>query len=160
MADQAKYLRALASLAETLIAWGRDAEAGACPPIRITTLDSGKLNPHTIREIADNYERVQAERDTYKPYYDALRAQHNGYDEEFRKATHSTEPESPEAALDELLAEADEWAVDAPGHKVISRLAAENAKLRRYLKTALARLETYEDASENADIAAILTEAG
>lgn len=103
---------------------------------RCSTTKSPAEDGHWIRANGC-YEReincLRAERDTYKPYYDALRAQHNSYDEEFRRATHAAEPESPKAALEELLCEADELAE----HK---RLEAENAKLRAAHGQELARL--------------------
>ena len=53
------------------------------------------------------HQSIRNERDKYKPYFDALRARHNGYDPELRKDLGWEEPGTPEIALDELIAEAE-----------------------------------------------------
>jgi len=89
--------------------------------------------------------QVEAERDKYKPYFDALRKRHNGYDPEFRKDSGCTEPATPEIALDELTEEADSLAVDAPIHAVLTRLKTRNDKLMAGLTLAMEWLDSVCD---------------
>ncbi len=52
---------------------------------------------------------LRADVERLRPYYDALRQRHNGYDSEARKQMDTLkEPESPYVALDELIDEAEE----------------------------------------------------
>lgn len=81
-------------------------------------------------------QKLEAERDLYKPYYDALRARHNGYDEEFRKAVGCEEPCSPDAALDELIDEASSFSEEYPLLTVINNLKEERDKLTDTLMAA------------------------
>lgn len=54
-------------------------------------------------------DKLRQERDEYRPYYDAVRGFHNGYDAEARKTmTDLKEPESPYAALKDLNDENEE----------------------------------------------------
>jgi len=77
--------------------------------------------------------QLEADRDLYKPYYDALRKRHNAYDAEFCEETGCTEPVTPDDALSELLDEANCLAVDAPIHTVISNLKNDRDKLENLL---------------------------
>jgi len=79
--------------------------------------------------MVDEYDVLKAERDEYRPYYDALRARHNSYDPGFCADVGCPEPATPEQALDELLEEADALAVDAPIHTVLVRLKSERYRL-------------------------------
>jgi len=91
-----------------------------------------ELKTH-IEGLEDGYHEIvtqlEAERDLYKPYYDALRKRHNSYDAEFREATGCVEPITPDDALMELLDEASCLAIDAPIHTVITNLKNERDKL-------------------------------
>lgn len=93
-----------------------------------------------IEQTKAQLQAVMAERDEYKPYYDALRARHNGYDEEAVKQFPELKPASPQEALDGLLQEADEFAQDAPIYKVLIRLKSRNATLERRMNDILGHI--------------------
>jgi len=103
-----------------------------------------ELKTH-IEGLEDGYHEIvtqlEAERDLYKPYYDALRKRHNSYDAEFREATGCVEPITPDDALMELLDEASCLAIDAPIHTVITNLKNERDKLTDDLAVQSVKLE-------------------
>lgn len=104
--------------------------------------------------LYSDYAALQAERDEYKPYYDALREAHNGYTAKGKGDNPVKEPATPADAIRELNAEWDEM-LDREIDKRIKveaerdRLAGIVERLPRFKDTGEPFIPEYQEAWVN-----------